>query len=635
MRTHLALALVLLSPAALAWQCEQCSVTSAGVPAVSASFVGATDDSGTWVVFSSAANNLIPGDTLDLSDVFLRDRNAGTTTVLSISTGGQLGNANSNAPSISGNGQLVCFVSVASNLVTGDTNARNDVFVRNLSTGQLQLASRAGFGAPGSDHSFQPRLSPDATKLVFVSKSSNFVAGDTNGFDDVFVRTLATGAMVRASVATGDVQSNGNSSNPSLSADGNFVVFTSAATNLVATDSNGLTDVFVHDLTTGVTTLVSSPPAGGVSNGEADHGFLSADARFVVFSSRGTNLSTGVPNTSFYHPYLHDRLLNTTVRLDFTATGAYANKHGTALGVSIDGRHAWFRSAANQVAAGDVNNFEDVFVRDVQLGVTTKLTKGYNGAPIQVGTDAAVLSSNGAYVVVETRSPNMVPTDYNNVGDVFLIPAEGPNATLYVDQDGDGYGDPSSWSSGAPGAPGLVTLGGDCDDADPATNPGAADPCDGRDRDCDGTTDEGCITYYCTTSTTTHGCHPLMFVGGYASATAQSPFHLAAFDVEGARAGLFFYGLAPAAGVWAPGSTSTKCVQSPIQRMGAIQSGGTNGQCDGLLLYDMNAYLQSHPGALGAPFPAGARLYAQAWFRDPSAPKGTNLSDAVEILLGP
>ncbi len=141
---------------------------------------------------------------------------------------------------------------------------------------------------------------------------------------------------------------------------------------------------------------------------------------------------------------------------------------------------------------------------------------------------------------------------------------------------------------------------------------------------------------YCTSSTTTNGCSPSMSATGTPSITAPSGFTLSCTNVEGQRAGLFFYGVSGrASGAWAPGSTSTLCVKSPVQRLAAQNSGGTFGACDGAMSEDWLAYQASHPGALGQPFSAGATVNAQTWFRDPAAPGTTNLSNGLEFITAP
>ncbi len=146
----------------------------------------------------------------------------------------------------------------------------------------------------------------------------------------------------------------------------------------------------------------------------------------------------------------------------------------------------------------------------------------------------------------------------------------------------------------------------------------------------------GATVNYCTTSTTTNGCNPVMGATGTPSVSAASGFTLTCSNVEGQRAGLIFYGVSGRnAASWAPGNTSTLCVKSPVQRMSTMNSGGVAGACGGAMSEDWLAYQAAHPGALGQPFSAGATLDAQCWFRDPAAPGTTNLSDGIEWITAP
>jgi hypothetical protein len=141
---------------------------------------------------------------------------------------------------------------------------------------------------------------------------------------------------------------------------------------------------------------------------------------------------------------------------------------------------------------------------------------------------------------------------------------------------------------------------------------------------------------YCTAGTTTNGCNASMSATGTPSVAATSGFVLACSDVEGERAGILFYGISgPKASVWAPGSSSYVCVRSPVQRLPAATSGGTDGACDGSFAADFLDYLATHPGALGQPMAAGTVVNAQTWFRDPPAPATTNLSNGIQFRMVP
>jgi Tol biopolymer transport system component len=211
------------------------------------------------VVFDSSARNLVGGDTNAASDVFVHDRQTGQTTRVSVTTDGTQGNGHSTWPSISGDGQYVTFVSKASNLVSGDTNGVSDVFVHDRKTGQPTRASTASDGTQGNGGSQNPSLSFDGRYVVFWSGATNLIDGDTNGVWDIFVHDRETGETTRVSVASDGTQGNDISRFPSISADGRYVAFESDADNLVSGDTNGFSDIFVHDRETGETICVSIP----------------------------------------------------------------------------------------------------------------------------------------------------------------------------------------------------------------------------------------------------------------------------------------------------------------------------------------------------------------------------------------
>ncbi|MDP8911926.1 MAG: hypothetical protein M3M94_07670, partial [Actinomycetota bacterium] len=174
----------------------------------------------------------------------------------SVSTGGTQANGWSEAPAISGDGSVVAFTSYASNLVSGDTNAAGDVFARDAVTG---TTTRASVGASGQANgkSQAPTVSADGNLVAFESSASNLVSGDTNGVSDVFVRDLSAGTTTRVSLSSGGAQGSGASDSAAISADGRFVAFRSFASNLVSGDTNGYSDIFVRDLQGGTTTRVS------------------------------------------------------------------------------------------------------------------------------------------------------------------------------------------------------------------------------------------------------------------------------------------------------------------------------------------------------------------------------------------
>jgi Tol biopolymer transport system component len=253
---------------------------------------------GRYVAFQSDASNLVAFDANGSSDVFLRDRTAGTTTRVSVNTAGQEGAGASWEPAISADGRWVAFTSNAANLVSGDSNAASDVFVHDSSTGVTTRASRSAAGAQANGSSSQPTLAATGRHLAFVSTAENLVPGDRNRKGDVFVADLWTGRMRLASVSASGIQANEYSREPRLSADGRFVAFASLAGNLVPHDDNGLLDVFVHDLLSQRTHRMSVAWNGAQSNSECERPTLSADGRTLAFVSQATNLVPGDANAA-------------------------------------------------------------------------------------------------------------------------------------------------------------------------------------------------------------------------------------------------------------------------------------------------------------------------------------------------
>lgn len=216
------------------------------------SYQPAISADGRYVAFESFASNL-DNDTNGQLDVFVRDRDTQKTSRVSVSSSGDEGNGASSQPDISADGQRVVFKSAAANLVTGDNNAEPDVFLRDRAADTTTLISveRGDDGIPPTLGSGQPAISADGNQVAFYSNLTNLIASDTNGEIDVFVRDLVDMTTRRVSVANGGGQANDYSFQPTISAHGRYVSFTSAASNLIARDTNGDRDVFVRDRGTG------------------------------------------------------------------------------------------------------------------------------------------------------------------------------------------------------------------------------------------------------------------------------------------------------------------------------------------------------------------------------------------------
>lgn len=275
---------------------ERVSVDNGGVQANSTSAYAYSNSDGRYVVFYSSATNLVPGDTNGVADIFVRDRQTGTTERVSVSSSGVQADEVSFCPSISEDGRFVSFVSYATNLVPGDTNGMPDIFVHDRQTGTTQRVSVSSQGVEANDASTDAKISGNGRFVAFFSEASNLVPGDTNRVGDLFVRDLQTGTTTRVSLRSDGVQGNRISYDARISRDGRYVSFDSDATNLVDGDTNGKTDIFVHDRQTGTTTRGSADRNGVGGNGSSQANRISGDGQFLAFDSGAANLVPGDSN---------------------------------------------------------------------------------------------------------------------------------------------------------------------------------------------------------------------------------------------------------------------------------------------------------------------------------------------------
>ncbi|MBP2235259.1 Tol biopolymer transport system component [Sinorhizobium kostiense] len=299
----------------------------------------------------------------------MRDLEAGTTGLVSADPNGFVGSGGSAFTSFSAHGRYVAFSSDANNLVADDTNGTTDVFVRDLQLGTTIRVSVDSAGNQANNYSYSGSISADGRHVAFTSSASNLVAGDTNGFIDVYVRDLQLGTTTRVSVDSSGDEANGDSNFlelPSISADGRYVAFSSEASNLVAGDTNGVSDIFVRDLHLGTTTRVSVGSVGGQANGGSFEASISADGRYVAFSSDASNLVAGDTN-SVEDVFVFDLQRGTTTRVGVAPSGGQANNESFLPSISADGRHIAFNSVASNLVADDTNGDVDTFVADGQV----------------------------------------------------------------------------------------------------------------------------------------------------------------------------------------------------------------------------------------------------------------------------
>ena len=346
---------------------------------------------------------------------------------VSVDVNGNQGDGSSYDPNISSDGRFVTFSSDATNLVSGDSNGSSDIFVYNRDNNTIERVSVDTNGNQGNASSYDPNISPDGHFVVFQSLSTNLVSGDTNSVFDIFVYDRTNNTIERVSIDANGNQGNANSFNPDISSDGRFVSFFSAATNLVAGDTNNFYDVFVYDRTNNTIERVSVDANGNQGDSVSYSSSISSDGRFVTFLSISTNLVPGDLNGQ-QDVFVYDRTNNTIGRVSVDANGNEGDNGSYYPNISSDGRFVTFSSDATNLVAGDTNNKRDIFVYDRTNNTIERVSVDANG---NEGDDDSLLgsiSSDGKFVTFSSDATNLVARDTNNFRDIFLRYTEVPQA---------------------------------------------------------------------------------------------------------------------------------------------------------------------------------------------------------------
>lgn len=397
------------------------SVTSAGAQVGAGGADPAVSDDGNVVAVDSTSSALAPGDGNGVRDVFVRNQTAGTTSLASVSSGEVVGNGVSSDASISDDGTKVVFTSAASNLVTRDRNGVTDVFLRDLLAGTTVRVSLTDADTAANGASSVPVISGDGTKVAFASDATNLVSGDTNAKRDVFVRDLTLGTTTRIS-RSGATEGNGASTRPSISDNGTVVAFETLASNLNSLgDTNGVSDVMVWTGGASVTRL-SHPASLAEPNGASTRPSVRGDGLVVVFESAASNL-VSVDTNAKRDIFAITVASPAPSRVSVDAEGLQANGNSSQPTVSDDGKLVAFTSAATNLAPGDTNTHTDVFVRDFSALTTSFVSVPSFRSQANGESTAPTLAGTGAVVVYQSTATNLVNGDSNTTTDVFRSPA--------------------------------------------------------------------------------------------------------------------------------------------------------------------------------------------------------------------
>jgi Tol biopolymer transport system component len=553
---------------------------------------------------------------------------------VSVSSTGESADDDSYYPSISADGRYVAFSSDATNLVPGDSNGVSDVFRKDRLSGEVVRVSVGPGGVQADDESYTSyatAISADGRYIVFASEATNLVPGDTNGFEDVFVRDVVAGTTMRVSVGPGGVEADGLSQIASISADGNRVAFQSWATNLLAQRSHPL-HVYVHDVAAGVNLLASVSASGEPADGASQWAAISGNGEVVAFTSNAHNLGADVPQSSFaYMFYLHDFGTGFTRPGVVTPSLLEGSRFAILATLSHDGKLVAFWSDDEGLVPGDTNGTGDTYVLDVETDLLRRVSVSSTGGEGSSLGDFPKISADGRFVGFESDSTTLVPDDANGLTDAFVhdlatgatnrasVAADGTEATHRVSRLLPAVARGFS----ADGRYVLFTSA--CDRLVPAD--------ENRKNDVF-VEDRGALVpaVFCEAKIDSQGCRPAMGFAGLPSASSSGAFDVRAEPLPAGRLGLLLYGYGPSHEPFAGG---VRCVAPPLRRAAVVTSSGVPGSgCTGSIDADFNARIRS--GADPALVP-GTVVYAQFLYRDPSDPAGANLglSDGLRFVIQP
>jgi Tol biopolymer transport system component len=370
---------------------------------------------GRYEVFSSDASNLVEGVGNGYRQIYMRDRQTGEITLVSVGIDGEPAGGDcsdgTRRASISANGRYVVFDSDATNLVDMEFQGEHQVYVRDLQEGVTTLVSLGYDGKMGDYCAKEASISADGSYIVYGSNSSNILEGVAgSNLRQIFLYERATGTTTLISANSDGDQGNKCSRSPVISADGQHVAFDSNATNLLADAvPSGVSYVYLRNIQTGVITLVSEGHDGSDPDADSYNPNISADGRYVAFYSYASNLVEGVAYNSNYHIYLRDMQEEVTTLVSVGYDGNPGNGHSYYPSISADGRYvAFYSNAKNLVDREYPDESNQIYLRDMQAEVTTLVSVGYDGNPGNNSSSGPLVSADGGRVYFYSAASNLM-----------------------------------------------------------------------------------------------------------------------------------------------------------------------------------------------------------------------------------
>jgi len=352
------------------------------------------------------------------------------------------GNGGSNTSAISADGRYLAFLSISDNLVSGDTNAKRDAFVKDLVTGEVVRVNTDSNGNEANSNALDVTISADGKFAAFSTGANNLVEDDTNSRVDIFRKDLTTGELIRVNVDADGIQADNHSFGVSLSGDGRKVVFTSEATNLSTVDDNNKKrDVYLKDIKTGKVTLVSSHKNGTQGDGLSTDAVISEDGKHVAFESVAENLIDD-DNNGHRDVFVVNIKTGAVTRVSTDKDGVGGESHSAGAAISADGRYVAFHSIAGNLIDGDTNGFQDVFVKDTKTGAIELASAAANGAQLNGDSSDVSISADGEVVAFSTDDSSLPASnvDSNGVSDIAVkvLNGSGTGDISLVSTDADG-----------------------------------------------------------------------------------------------------------------------------------------------------------------------------------------------------
>jgi hypothetical protein len=414
------------------------STSDAGVKGNSYSDQPDISADGTKVAFSSNATNLDPNDTDVPADVYVKDLTTGDIILASTSDAGAKGNGQSNWVSLSEDGTRVAFQSKANNLDPADTDATDDIYVKDLVTGDIALASTSDVGVKGwGDY---PSISGDGMRVAFLSGATNLDPGDTDTVADIYVKDLVSGDITLASTSDTGVKGNDRSDAPSLSRTGGRVAFYSEATNVDPADTDSLLDIYVKDLASGNITLASTSDTAVKGNGHSSGVSLSDDGTRVGFTTGSTNLDPDDPDEIF-DIYVKDLATGNITLASTSDSGVKSDHYSYDSALSSDGMKVLFRSSGNNLDPADSPFFDaDAYVKDLASGNITLASASDTGVSDSgaIFSRSATLSGDGTRVAFSSTSTQLDPGDTDDLLDIYVKQLPATPTSIAIDECSNG-----------------------------------------------------------------------------------------------------------------------------------------------------------------------------------------------------